>query len=80
MVAKPTGVTARVREFEAEAVCYLVCERLGIDNPSEEYLSNYVRGHETMPSISLEYLMKSVTLIEEMGRRRLKLRDHQEQR
>lgn len=27
----------RAAEFEAESVCYLVCQRLGIDNPSETY-------------------------------------------
>src|SRR2546426_3020029 len=33
------GLTKVVREFEAESVCYLVCVRLGLDNPSDEYLS-----------------------------------------
>jgi hypothetical protein len=62
------------REFEAESVCYLVCQRLGIDNPSEEYLSGYLRAHEQLPPISLEAVMAASGLVEKMGAQRLKLR------
>jgi len=61
-------------EFEAESVCYLVCTRLGIENPSAEYLAAYVRDYEATPPISLDAVMKSSWLIEQMGRNRLKLR------
>lgn len=30
------GLDAVVAEFEAESVCFLVCSRLGLDNPSEQ--------------------------------------------
>jgi hypothetical protein len=63
-----------VREFEAESVCYMVCRRLGIDNPSDEYLAGYIRNEGEMPSISLECVTKAAGLIEQMGRERLKLR------
>jgi hypothetical protein len=63
-----------VREFEAEAVSYLVCARLGIDSASEEYLATYVRNCPVAPSISLDRVVKSVWLLEQMGRRRLGLR------
>jgi hypothetical protein len=63
-----------IREFEAESVCYLVCARLGIQNPSAEYLAGYVRNYETTPHISLDAVMKSSWLIEQMGRERLKAR------
>ena len=65
-----------VREFEAESICYLVCQRLGIENPSEKYLANYLAKDETgdVPPISLECVMKSAGLIEQMGRERLKPR------
>lgn len=62
------------REFEAESVCYLVCQRLGIDNPSEEYLSAYVKNNREVPQISLEAVMLASGLIEKMGRQRLKPR------
>jgi len=33
-----TGLHKGIQEFEAESICYLVCERLGIVNPSANYL------------------------------------------
>jgi hypothetical protein len=63
-----------VREFEAESVSYLVCARLGIDTASEEYLAGYVRKFPVTPSISLDRVMKSVWLLEQMGQARLGLR------
>ena len=68
------GLSHEMREFEAESVCYLVCNRLGIDNPSDEYLSGYFQGHSETPSISLDCVMKAAGLIERMGRARLKPR------
>ena len=68
------GLPLQIQEFEAESVCYLVCTRLGIENPSAEYLAAYVRDYETTPPISLDAVMKSSWLIEQMGRDRLKLR------
>ena len=68
------GLPLEIREFEAESVCYLVCTRLGIENPSAEYLAAYVRDFETTPPISLDAVMKSSSLIEQMGRDRLKAR------
>jgi hypothetical protein len=63
-----------VREFEAESVSYLVCARLGIDTTSDEYLAGYVRKCAVTPSISLDRVMKSVWLLEQMGRAPLGLR------
>jgi hypothetical protein len=68
------GLPLEIREFEAESVCYLVCTRLGIDNPSAQYLSGYVRKYESTPPISLDAVLKSSWLIEKMGRERLGLR------
>jgi hypothetical protein len=65
------GLSHELREFEAESVSYLVCSRLGIDTPSDEYLSGYVKHNQETPKISLECVLKSAWLIEEMGRRRL---------
>jgi hypothetical protein len=65
-------------EFEAESVCYLVCKRSGMVNPSEEYLAGYIRNNEQTPSISLECVMKAAGLIEQMGRERLNLRKEKE--
>lgn len=63
-----------VCEFEAESVSCLVCTRLGIDTASEEYLAGYVRKCPVTPPISVDRVMKSVWLLEQMGRARLGLR------
>jgi hypothetical protein len=67
------GLKVEIEEFEAESVCYLVCTRLGIDNPSAEYLAGYIRKFET-PPISLDAVMKAAWLVERMGRQRLPIR------
>ena len=56
------------REFEAESVAFLVCERLGIDNPSEAYLHSHLDENGQVPPISLEAVMTTAGLIESRGR------------
>jgi hypothetical protein len=68
------GLSQVVREFEAESVSYLVGARLGIDTASEEYLAGYVRKCPVTPAISLDRVVKSVWLLQQMGRVRLGLR------
>ena len=68
------NLSSAVREFEAESVSYLVCTRLGIDTASDEYLAAYVRKCPATPPISLDRVMKSVRLLEKMGRATLGLR------
>ncbi len=63
-----------VREFEAESVSYLVCARLGFDTTSDRYLAAYVRKCPATPPISLDRVMKSVWLLEQMGQAPLELR------
>ena len=59
-------------EADLEGVLYLgQVPRLGIDTASEEYLAVYVRNCPVTPSISLDRVMKSVWLLEQMGRARL---------
>ena len=76
-----TGLTHDVQEFEAESICYLVCSRLGIDSPSAEYLANYWKKNREgdIPPISLDRVMASAGLIEQMGRERLKPRKEKEE-
>jgi hypothetical protein len=68
------GLPIEVLEFEAESICYLLCTRLGLENASAEYLAGYVRKCEATPPISLDRVMKSSWLIEQMGKDRLPLR------
>ena len=65
------GLPENVREFEAESVCYVICSRLGIENPSEKYLADYFDDFAETPPISFESVMVAAGLIEQMGRKRL---------
>lgn len=60
------GLDLKVEEFEAECICWLVCERLGIQNPSAEYLSGYLEDNDQIPPISIDTVLKSVSVIEAM--------------
>jgi hypothetical protein len=73
------GLIEEVREFEAESVTYLVCGRLGIDIPSDQYVAGYLMQNQPIPKISVECIMKAAGLIEEMGRQKLKLRKDREE-
>jgi len=59
------------QELEAESICNLACMRLGIENPSAEYLAGYLPTNMDMPDISLDRVLTAVHLIEQMGRIRL---------
>jgi hypothetical protein len=71
---KRLGLVKNVKEFEAESVAWLVCERLGINNPSASYLSGYVNENDEIPNISLETVLKAVNIVESMIHRHLELR------
>ena len=55
---KIRNISHDAKEFEAESVSWLVCERLGVGNPSESYLSNYLKKNEEIPSeVSIEKIL-----------------------
>jgi len=54
------------KEFEAETVSWLVCERRGLKNPSEEYLALYLNKNNQIPNISIECILKATNMIETM--------------
>jgi hypothetical protein len=68
------GMSLEIREFEAESVSFLVCQRLGIKTRSAEYLAGYQEHHKETPALSLEAVMTTANLIEKMGNGRLKPR------
>ena len=61
-----TGLSTVEREFEAESVCWLVCERMNIKNPSAEYLNGYLENNDEIPNISMDTVLKAVGAIESM--------------
>lgn len=61
------GLRRSTREFEAETVCWLVCKRKGIDNPSASYLHGYLENnHEIPKGISMDAILKAVGKIESL--------------
>jgi len=52
------------KEFEAETIAWLICERIGIKNPSDAYLSGYLDKNNQVPSISMECILKATNTIE----------------
>ncbi len=61
------------REFEAEAVAYLVTSRMSLDIGSAKYLSGYL-SRETLPNYSLESVLTSAGKIETMAAGKFKLK------
>jgi hypothetical protein len=55
-----------IEEFEAESICWLICERLGIKNPSAKYLNGYLNEKGEIPPISIEIVLKATGSIESM--------------
>lgn len=52
-------------EFEAEITCYLVCKRLGIENPSSvKYLDGYLQGNDSIPYVSVDTILRAAGIIE----------------
>ena len=48
------------KEFEAESVAWLTCERLNIDNPSERYLAGYLSDNLEIPQgVSVDHIIKA---------------------
>lgn len=48
------------QEFEAESVSWLICELLGIGNPSEQYLSDYLDKNNEIPAdVSIEHILSA---------------------
>ena len=52
------------REFEAEAVAWIVCSRVGLDPGSYRYLSGYLGPNRRMPDASLHHIMVAANHIE----------------
>lgn len=67
-------VSKVTREFEAEAVAYLVTDRLNLDIGSVQYLAGYLSDNRPLPDFSLDAILKAVGKIEEMLRGSFRVR------
>ena len=64
----------QVREFEAEAVAYLITDRFNLDIGSVSYLSGYLKDPQALPNYSLDTVLKATGKIEEMISGRFRVR------
>ena len=55
------------KEFEAETVSFLVCQRLGIESSAVEYLADYFLENNLIPEISAELVFQAVDIIQNMA-------------
>jgi hypothetical protein len=53
-------------EFEAEVVCWLVCGKFGIKNPSTRYLIDHLDPDGEIPKYGEETVLKVSGLVESM--------------
>jgi hypothetical protein len=67
-------VTKVTREVEAEAVAYLVTDRLNLNIGSVQYLARYLSGDKPLPNYSLDIVLKAAGKIEEMLRGTFRIR------
>ena len=59
------AISHAAQEFEAETVSWLVCRRLGVDNPSYQYLAHYFRQNNEIPrEVSVDEILKATRLAE----------------
>jgi hypothetical protein len=62
-----SGMSKVVEEFEAEAVAYIIAERMALDIGSIAYLASYLQTNCELPNYSLEGVLKAAGEIEKMA-------------
>jgi len=66
------NLTLEEKEFEAESISYLVCNRLGLETNSDEYLSGYMKSNQQIPNVSFETILTVAGYIEQMTKKDFK--------
>lgn len=61
-----TKLSKETKEFEAETVCWVICERLNLSHQSVPYLHGYLNPDGKVPDISLDAILRAVGRIESM--------------
>ena len=70
---KQRSCSQDIKEFEAEIVSFLVCNRLGINYSPVKYLSSYVNEDSEIPDISLDAVLRAVDQIELLAKESLEI-------
>jgi hypothetical protein len=66
------GLSRSVCEIEAESISYIICNRIGLETTSVQYLSSYIEDHSSLPNISLNTILLVSGYIEQMGTKTFK--------
>ena len=61
-----------IKEIEGESISYLVCNRIGLETTSAQYLSSYIQDHQKLPNISFNSILLVSGYIEQMGTKKFK--------
>ena len=73
---KVRNLSQETKEFEAESISWLICERFGIHNPSEKYLSGYLQNNnEIPPFVSIENILSAAKEILTMCNSKMKYKE-----
>lgn len=63
-VPKRRDLSHSAREFEAESVAYIVCERNGVTAKSAKYLANFVEKESELPRLDVYQIMRAANQVE----------------
>lgn len=63
-----------VKEFQAESISFIVCNRLGISTSSEKFLRSYIGKNGNIPEINFDRMLKIAGIIESMCKKEMKKR------
>jgi hypothetical protein len=64
VLTERSNLPDNAKEFEAETVCWLVCQRLGISTTSKRYLSEYLDPNSQIPDVSIDRICRADRAIE----------------
>jgi hypothetical protein len=67
-------LSTEAKEFEAESVAWLICNRFGIKTSAVEYLSGYTVNNAIPDNVSIESILRVSGYIESMCREKLSVR------
>jgi hypothetical protein len=65
------NISKAAMEVEAEAVAYIVTERLGLKGSSAAYVSNYLTDGNLPEGVSVDLISRAATLLERFAREKL---------
>ena len=66
MKLTPRKLSGTTEELEAETISYLICQKLGLESRSAEYIAGYIRNDNDLIEFSYETVIKTADKIESL--------------